>query len=482
MTFLTFCDQLEKIQVVSARLEMTRLLADLFARLNDEEIEHAVWMTLGRLVPKFESLEFQVAEKMMIRALSEVVVNDLSQTSVNDSADLFGSVDQTSKIKTAFSHMGDLGAVAESITSEKKDARELLDVYRALENIAKESGEGSQERKQHLLIALLRESAPLSAKYITRIVLGTLRLGFSDMTIIDAFSWMLTGDKSLRDELEDAYQRNTDLGKMARALKKEGIEGTRRINVELGVPLFPALCQRLKTAEEMIEKMGTVITEPKYDGTRVMIHIRKAGKNWKVRTFTRNLEESSGMFPELLNEQALNDIRAEEVILDSEAVGYDSVTGALLPFQQTITRKRKHDIAEVSLQVPLRFFVFDVLDLNGKSLLKVPLDERKKILDTVVRDGSVFVKAPVEIVSSPERLRELHTAYLEQGLEGVVIKQLHSEYQPGRKGFSWVKFKEEEGASGKLSDTIDAIVMGYYVGQGKRTGFGIGAFLVGIFD
>src|SRR6185369_957313 len=111
-----------------------------------------------------------------------------------------------------------------------------------------------------------------------------------------------------------------------------------------------------------------------------------------------------------------------------------------------------------------------------------PLFERKKVLEEVIHEGSVFVRAPFIVTENADELRKFHAAQLTEGLEGAVIKQYASEYQPGRRGFSWVKFKEEEGTSGKLTDTIDCVVMGYYKGQGKRTKFGIGAFLVGVRD
>ncbi len=299
------------------------------------------------------------------------------------------------------------------------------------------------------------------------------------MTILDSLSWAKQGDKKLRPQLELAYQMKADIGKLAHTFLTQGEAGLDSFDIELGVPIAPALCQRLKTAQEMVDKMGKVYVEPKYDGTRVLIHIKKNGKEWQIRTFTRNLEESSHQFPELKN--ALDQIDANEVILDSEAVGYDAESDKLLPFQMTITRKRKHDIAETASAVPLRFFVFDILYKDGENYLHKPLHERKALLEKVIKNG-VFVKAPYIVTDNADELRNFHARQLADGLEGAVIKQYASEYQPGRRGFSWVKFKEEEGTTGKLTDTIDCVVMGYYRGQGKRTKFGIGAFLVGVHD
>jgi len=489
MTFDIFSEYLHKIEATPSRLEMTRLLADLFNQLKPEEVNQACWLLLGQMGPKYESLEFNFAEKMMMRALSEFVPSSaIKQAEAGEQMGLLAESHSPSKLKFVqeeFRKKGDLGNVAEDLFQAQKkfkDERQIAQLYAELFHVVQATGTGSQDQKLQKIITILQKSSSQTAKYIVRIVLGTLRLGFSEMTMLDALSWSKTGDKTLREELELAYQKNADVGKLATIFMKDGPEGINHIEVEPGTPLFPALCQRLKTADEMIEKMGEVIVEPKYDGTRVNIHINKHGKEWQVRTFTRNLDETSGMFPELHTEEALHAIRADVVILDSEAVGYDTVSGKLLPFQQTIQRKRKHEITETAAKIPLRFFVFDVLFKDGKSLLRLPLSERKKILDSVVKEHGLFVKAPFIITKDPQELREFHTKQLAEGLEGAVIKQLHSEYQPGRRGWSWVKFKEEEGTSGKLSDTIDCIVMGYYTGQGKRTQFGVGAFLVGILD
>jgi DNA ligase-1 len=264
--------------------------------------------------------------------------------------------------------------------------------------------------------------------------------------------------------------------------------------MRLGVPIVPALCQRLKTANEMIEKMGTVLVEPKFDGTRVQIHYRRQatlrqaqGKTsdkrqaeWEVKTFSRTLDETSAMFPELMN--LGKQIEANEVILDAEAVGVDPKTGRWLPFQDTITRKRIHNIADVSARVPLAFMVFDVVYVDGTSLLKRPLSERRAILETIIKPGKALRVTEAIETDNAEELRKFHAKQLKDGLEGAVVKQLDGIYEQGRRGFSWVKFKESESAQAKLSDTIDAVVMGFYRGKGKRAKFGIGAFLVGVAD
>lgn len=457
---------LQQIEATSLRNEKTALLAQMLKQATGAEVRELVYLVLGGLRPAFDRLEFNLAERGIVKAMGVTWEE--------------------------YKRVGDLGKIA----GERGNRREELgisEVYRELERIARESGSGSQERKVGGLARLLEKVGGEGAKYIVRIVAGKLRLGFSEQTVLDAISYMESGNKDWSEALERVYQIRPDVGLLVKEVKEKGMErAIKETNLVLGVPIVPALAQRLKTVDEMIQKMGAVYCEPKFDGTRVQIHYKREGfgevgtntlfsiEQKSVKTFTRNLDENSWMFPELasIGEQ----IKATEVILDSEAVGYEPKTGKLVPFQLTITRKRKHGVGEAQSLVPLRFFVFDIMSKNGESLINKPLEERKKILaETIVGEGVLQLDEWVEI-AEPEQLRDYHAQQLAKGLEGAVIKQKNGEYLPGRVGFNWVKFKEAETAEAKLSDTIDAIILGYYLGRGKRQKFGWGAMLVGVAD
>lgn len=465
MLFSEFSMYLSRIEETTSRNTITEILAELFNKLESDEIIPACWMLLGRILPPYEGLEFQFADKMMMRAAAFAYDSDIET------------------IQKDYKKVGDLATVIQEASSKNQVAskKTVSQIYDELTALAREIGEGSQERKVNRVVSLLTELDPVSVKYIVRIILTRLRLGFSDMTMLDALSWARVGDKSERKILEDTYQLKNDIGKLATAYLTQGKNGLEHFDIELGIPLQPALCQRLKSADEMIEKMGKVYVEPKYDGTRVQIHVHnsKTELDWKVRTFSRSMEESSSQFPEL--EEITQTLGRHDVILDCEAVGYDPKTGNLLPFQETIQRKRKHDVEEFAASIPLRFFTFDIIYMDGRSLLKLPLSQRKEILATLLKDADAsFVVSPYIVTESAQTLREFHKEQLDKGLEGAVIKQFDSVYQPGRRGWSWVKFKEEEGTAAKLSDTIDAVVMGYWYGKGKRNKFGVGAFLIGV--
>ncbi len=484
MQFSTFSSYLQKLEGISSRLEITAVLAELFQKLESDEIAESCYLMQGQLLPPYQSREFQIAVKTVLKALAR-----LQKTAAINTATLFGEQDyfeQEKLVEQKYKKLGDLGLLAEEILKNAVTQQHNFSIQQAYQHlflIAQESGDQSQQRKLNGLLELLKKVDPISAKFIIRIILGRLRLGFSDMTIIDALSWAMTGNKSESELLEDAYQKKADIGKLAEFYLQQSDLTTRHTalqnyKVEVGVPVIPALCQRLNSAVEMIEKMHDVIAEPKYDGLRVQIHVIKKDGQINIKTFTRNLEETSHMFPELAT--AAQNLHCESCILDAEAIGYDPSTGHLLPFQQTIQRKRKHDITEKSKEVPVRFYVFDILSLEGEDLLQVPLFERKKKLHALFREDHILYHSPEIRTSDPVQLHTYHEENLAEGLEGVVVKQAASPYQSGRKGWSWVKIKEAEGTSGKLSDTIDVVVLGYYFGRGKRTEFGLGAILVGV--
>jgi len=536
MNFKKLSQYLQKLEKTAPRLEKTAILAELFDDLvketNNNVIEETCYLIQGQLVPRYESLEFQLSVKMVLKAIARVAAKvDENNSGSLDSGlgadsnggsnalNLFNEVDFTTFEKDVlqrYKKLGDVGLVAEEVLSAKDTAKgkdeesnqliSILETHAKLVKIAQDNGSGSQDRKVDLLESLLTSLDPISAKFVSRIIIGKLRLGFSTMTIMDALSWTKKQDKSDAKMLDLAYQKKADIGKLASLylLEENSITALDKYSVEVGIPVVPALCQRLNTSVEIIEKMGEVLVEPKYDGLRIQIHIKKPTENVEdknaliTKAYTRNLEDVSHMFPELI--QAANQLSCKSCILDAEAIGFNPDTGKLLPFQDTITRKRKHGVAEQATSVPIRFYVFDILAVDDESLLDERLDTRKERLTSLLGkpevvglseqksdDNNFNNKNPLKntffiTTSDPSELKEFHESQLGDGLEGAVIKKIDSKYRSGRKGWRWVKIKEEEGSRGKLSDTVDCVVMGYYFGRGKRAEFGMGALLVGVID
>lgn len=465
MKFQEFSLYLEKLEKTASRNAITEILADLFNKLDASEIAHATYLLLGQLAPSYKSIIFSMADKMVVRAIAKA----------------FDKTDE--EVTKLYKTSGDLGMATFDLaeSADKKSSNiSINDVYDRLVLIAKFQGEGSQEDKTNGLGQFISELDSLSAKFAVRIPLGKLRLGFSDKTMIDAMSWMIKSDKSESGKIEKAYQVLPDVGILAKKIKEDGIDKTvKNISPVVGVPVLPMLAQRIKSPSEMIEKMGKVAIEPKLDGLRLSVHFKR-GKEPIIKAFTRNLKDNSWMFPELVKMEKY--INADLVILDCEAVGLDEETKQMANFQTTMTRRRKHEIENTLAKVGIEFFVFDILSKDGKSLMETPYNLRRIELSKTIKLGGPFKIVDSEETFDPKRIAEVCLEKIELGLEGIIVKKIDSEYVPGRTGWRWVKMKQDEASEAKLSDTIDAVVMGYTQGKGKRADFGLGQFLVGVLD
>jgi len=461
MNFKTFADYLSQLEATASRNKITEILADLLKKVSNEEIDKICYLSLGQLAPRYAGIEFNLADKLMMRVISKAFVIP------------------EERVRRTYKRVGDLGEVGSVLAKAVIGRKTLsvLEVFTKLNEIAKESGTGSVEKKIEKTAGLLNDLDSLSVRYVIRIPLGRLRLGFSELTILDALSWLVGGNKSKRKEIEEAYNLQADIGQIAQIIKKKGLKGLKTLKIHLGVPIMPALCQRLSNAEEIIKKMGQVAVEPKYDGTRLQIHWSQN----KTSIFTRNLENVTPMFPDIV--EALDkEVKAKEVIFDGEAIGFEPQTGKFLPFQETIKRKRKYEVINKAKEIPLKYFAFDVLYKDGKDLLNTPFNQRREILEKIISPRSQEIMlSPQILTNKASELKKYHDEQKNKGLEGIVAKKWESPYDPGRRGYTWVKLKQEKGKKGGgLADTLDCVVMGYYKGKGKRAGFGIGGFLVGI--
>ena len=488
MRFSEFSIFLERLEKTRSRNAMTGILADFLVSLETAEIARACYLLLGELVPSYRGLEFQIAEKTMMRAVAEACG--------------VGAGD----IRKRFQAAGDLGDVAYACLSGRgrsgKSRTALGGVYAALFDIARESGEGSQERRIKKAAVLLADTDPLSAKYITRILAGKLRLGFSDATLLDAFSLVYAGDKSARPAIERAYNCLADIGAIAQRMRKGGIRALAALRARPGIPIRPSLAERLGRVDDILKKVGMeVAVEPKMDGFRTQIHVWLERGARRVALFSRNLERTSAMFPEIAD--AALRLPVKSAILDSEAIGYHPDTGRFVAFQETVQRKRKHDVAAFAKKIPLAAFVFDVMYLDGSSLLGNPFRERRAALEDLFSrmPGSGALRLAEErVMDSLDVIREELARNVKRGLEGIVVKNLSSAYEAGSRGFHWVKLKARTTALGELragapalrrrsrssakadglADTIDCVVMGGYRGRGKRAQFGVGGLLLGV--
>jgi len=468
MLFSEFASYLDKLEKTSSRLAITDILSELFKYSDKDEIDKVIYLSLGILAPNYEGIILNLAEKMMLRVLS-----DAYNKPTND-------------VLKIYKANGDIGDTAQELAKYIVHSTKYTvgDVYTELRQIAKDNGAGSQERKIEKTAMLLKNLDPLSVRFVARIPVGRLRLGFSEKTIIDSLrlAALAQGHGTSQEEIESAYNVRPDIGFIAKLVKENKLK---EVSPKIGVPIVPMLAARLNSPAEMIKKMGEVAVEPKFDGLRIFIHFNRfpirSGMTDSVKIFTRNMNAlDPNIFPELL--EVGKYIKANEVILDTEAVGLDEKREKFVDFQKTIQRRRKHEIAENSAKTPLQFQVFDILLVDGSNQIGQSYQARRRELEKVVINGGILKIDESMITKDPNVISELHNKYLKMGLEGVVVKKINAAYVSGRTGWNWVKMKEVEGTRGKLADTIDCVVMGYTAGKGKRVGFGVGQFLAGIKD
>jgi len=482
MKFYKLAQYLEKLTDTSSRLSMTDILAELFKN-SGEDVSKVVYLILGRVAPQYEPVEFNYSEKLIMRGIASITRIPVD------------------KVGEAFKKAGDIGLLIDELSlPDRKPSLSVARVFEVLEKIAGTGGTNSQAIKESIYANLFRRVSNLELRFINKVLTGNLRLGLSTKTIFDGLA-LTTGNKGNRSVIEQAYGVRTDLGQIAEILNTSGINSLLSLKVEAGTPVAPKLVEREKNPEAIFKRISHSIVQPKLDGLRVHAHYSKNGfknlyekenaemsliarEKQTVKLFSRNLESLTDMFPDLVVavDKLGNAIKAQSFVIDGEAIGIDTKTGKFLPFQETIKRRRKNDITSMSESHPVKLFAFDILELNGKDLLNEQNTKRVDILQKILLKGmsEKIVMTETSDVIKVEQIQELFDKYVAGGYEGIIVKAIDSLYKPGSRNFDWIKLKA--GSTEGLLDNIDGVVLGYYVGAGVRTKFGIGAILIGTYD
>jgi len=462
MEFQKLASLYEELEATSSGNKMREVLGEFFAKVPKEDIAIVAYLTLGRIGSDYEAIVLGMAEKSVLKALAQAAGQE--QTKVN-------------KI---MQETGDAGLTAEKVLHKKPQTLVPLgrlmvrEVYDKLHKIAEAGGTGSQEKKAQLLISLLQKATPRGARYVVRILLGTLRMGVGDMTVLDALSLAYTGSKEGKEKLEQAYNICPDVGIIAETLAKEGLKGIEKIEVHVGRPIKMMLAQRVEVLEEVAVKIpGKVVVEGKYDGERIQVHKSKDG----IQLFSRRLENITAQFPDLA-EQLQKQVQAKELVLEGEVIAVDK-DGKPLPFQLLMQRRRKYGVEEYAQKIPVQLKLFDLLYCTGKSFLKESWERRNAKLQDVVKKNKQITFADRIISSQLEEINSFFQEMLEQGYEGIMIKSPQGEYQAGMRGWNWIKWKREYVK--EMHDTFDVVVVGAYHGKGKRSGK-YGALLCAVYN
>ena len=479
MDFKIFAQFLSDLENLSSRNEMTVKTSDFLRLLDKDSVKPVMYLLQGRLAPKYIPLEFNFSLKLIIKAFS-LALDEALVTGI-------------------YKQKGDVGLMAEDILLNwteysTKNTQVSLDsynyspktldideVYNSLTQIVQASGAGSQEKKMTTYLNLMLCSDPLSAKYISRIIIGTLRIGMSEKTLLDAMSWSVKGDKSLRKTLDIAFGYRADIGELAKILVDNKFEDVEKslINIALmpGTPVASKLVEREASSAAVWERMPNCFVQPKLDGLRGQIHFDR--KKDLVEIYSRNMGNMTAQYPEIV--ASIKQLPIDSIILDSEIIGFNEETSTYSRFQDTMKRKRKYSVEEFSQSIPVKAMCFDCLYLNGEDLTGKPIEERLVALKTLLAEPPKAL-AMLETIKmeTEEELEAYFKDKVEAGQEGIITKQPGTNYEPGTRNFKWIKLKANTRSD--LVDTIDVAIIGYYIGRGDRSRFGFGALLAAVYN
>jgi len=452
MEFSIIAELFEKMENTSKRIELTNILVELLKKTPKKIIPNVVYLLQGIIRPNFEGVELGVAEKLAIRSISK------------------SSGLPIKKIEDDYRNCGNLGLTASNILKLKTQTTFTTEkitverVYETLFKIANLEGKGSQDLKMKYISSLLNDATPLEAKFVLNILLSTLRLGIAENTVMDALAIGFTGKKEYRKQIEDAYNVSSDLGKVSEVIAREGLDGIKKFQISLFSPVRPMLADRTKSEKEATEKMPVEFAaEYKLDGERVQIH-KQADK---IILFSRSLENITKYYPDIV-ENIGNSLDVNEGIFEAEIVAINENTGEFLPFQELMHRRRKYKLKEAVLQYPITVNFFDVLYFDGKNCLNLKYSERRKILESSVKENNFAKLVPMAIVKNENEVEDFLENSINSGCEGLMLKILDAAYRAGTRGGNWLKLKREY--RNELGDSLDLVVIGAYFGKGRRTG------------
>ena len=463
MEFSIIAEIFERMESTPKRIELTNLLVELLKKTPKKIIPNAVYLLQGIIRPNFEGVELGVAEKLAIRAISKS-----SGLSIK-------------KIEDDYKKCGDLGITASNILKLKTQTTftaekiTLERVYETLFRIAKLVGKGSQDLKMKYISSLLNDATPLEAKFVLKILLGTLRLGIAENTIMDALAIAFTGKKENKEQIENAYNVSSDLGKVSLLIATDGIDEIKKFKISLFSPIRPMLADRVKSEKEAIKKMSEIFAaEYKLDGERVQIH-KQANE---VVLFSRRLENITQYYPDIV-ENVKKSLSVNEGVFEAEIVPVNENTGEFLPFQELMHRRRKYKLEKAISQYPITVNFFDVLYFDKKDCLNLEYSERRKILEKLVNEDDFSKLVPMLLVKNENEIEDFLENSINSGCEGLMLKTLDAPYRAGARGSNWLKLKREY--RNELGDSLDLIVIGAYFGRGRRTGL-YGTLLLGTYN
>ncbi len=453
MRYSELCDVLYALESTSKSLKKTEILGEFLGKIRDEP--EFIYLLQGEVFADYDPRESGISHQLAIRAISRAV----------------GVMDE--EVIKEFKVLGDLGLVAESMLNKKKQQQALfskeLSVRKVMDNLRKIpsiEGKGTVDLKIGLIVELLHSSSGNEAKYIIRTVLHDLKIGIGSGILRDAIVVHCFKPNDLKEKkyysikVQEAYNKATDFAEVFEKACENKLD---EIVLSPGKPVKVMLFPKAHNVEDAFKIVGKPAAfEYKYDGFRVMVNKDSEGH---VKIFTRRLEEVTSQFPEIVK-YVESHVTGKNFILDAESVGYDFETKKYTDFQKVSQRiRRKYGIEKMSRELPIELVIFDIIYLNGKSLIETPFGERRKIIEEIVREEQFKIILAKRIITEDDaEVEKFYESALEENQEGLMGKNLDAPYKPGSRVGYAVKLKPED-------NDFDLVITGAEWGTGKRAGW-----------
>lgn len=452
-SFEEFAKVCNKVEGIPGSLEMTSVVAGFLREVDDEELEVVTRFIMGSVFPVWSSQELGIGPSLLYAAISKASSLPVKR--------IEGFVKETGDVGLAAEKAMESGKTHLNFFSEGELS--VSDVYSRFKKIASLTGKKSQDSKIKNLQYLFGTSKPGESVYIARLSIEEMRIGVGEGIVRNAISEAFGVPVGI---VERGYMLTNDFGEVAYTAKKEGEQGLLKLGIEVGRPLKMMLAQVASGINEAVGEMGLVAVEWKFDGARIQVH--KNGD--KVTIYSRKLEDVTVSLPDVVSSIQTH-VNAQKVILDGEAVALGK-DNRPMAFQEILRRfRRKHDVSATAQEIPLHFYLFDILYLDGESLIDEPLEVRRKKLEGVCAPEILALQTVTGDVS---QIEEIYSEALAKGHEGVMLKSPGSLYMPGKRGKNWLKLKP-------VMETLDLVVVGGEWGEGRRANF-IGSYLLACRD
>lgn len=482
---------LNESEKISGKIEKNNLFCRYFLAVlcsTPKDIIPLAFLILGYLRPKHEGVKMNVADELIKKSILSV----------------FGISKE--RVQELLKETGDLSQICDSLklTQQsliKKEEKQITirSVYKVFCDIANKEGDGSTKFRLDLISKLLSEAKQTERKYIVRMIQDKLRTGAAQETYLHAMGMAFKeyefvsgkiNKKPDDDELNVAgkqfrklFNKHPIIDHLLSEYIIGGYENAyEKCTLQIMVPVVPMLAKPSKSISEITRRLGSgrLTGEYKYDGERAQIHKNLDGK---ISIYSRNCDDSTAKFADISQIISTN-FEGDTFIIDSEIVAINTERGEILPFQVLSNRSKKGNDGESKIQVCI--FVFDLLYHNGRSLIDTPLKNRRELMQKYIT--TVPNRLETAVFRDSDNLEELEDFFKEairNKTEGLMLKNLESVYEPGKRSQLWAKLKKDyvksfkEGDSAAPPDSIDVVVIGATYGEGKRTNT-YGSFLVAL--